>query len=59
MRKASELTLDAKSAEWCRSIGRADREAYPRGAGVRAERLCPFSEGTPHRLAWYEGWKGA
>lgn len=51
-----ELFLDAKSRRWCHRMGleaKASSKPY-----TRWDQVCPFRQGSPHRDAFHDGWRG-
>jgi len=50
--------MSNQSARWAWHVGREQREVTRWTTGVRADKICPFREGTPHRICWYAGWRG-
>lgn len=54
----TRLAIDLSGMLWAHGLGVRMRNATWRLPGIRADRICPFSEGSPHRRYWYDGWRG-
>lgn len=52
------MMIDSSGALWAWSVGKKQREETRWITGVKADRWCPFREGTVHRYCWYAGWRG-
>ena len=50
--------MSIDSALWAYHLGKRQREITRWTVNVRADRICPFQEGTEYRRVWYSGWRG-
>lgn len=55
---ARYIQITPTSMLWAYDKGRHTKNETIGTIGMKADRICPFREGTPHRVCWYAGWRG-
>lgn len=54
---ASQVSITPAGVEWAYGLGQRYRDTTLGYVGLRADKVCPFREGTKHRVCWYAAWR--
>lgn len=55
---AHQIGITPGGVQWAYDVGLKFRDETLGYRGLRADKICPFREGTKHRVCWYAAWRG-